>query len=417
MEPGGASAPIRPGGRFADLEIGERLGTGAFSSVYRARDTLLGREVALKVLNPQSPWGEDTTKDQMLAEARMIASLQGAHVVTLYRVHELSDGMWAFEMECMSEGDLASRLEEGVALPLQETERIVRAILEALSAAHDQGIIHHDIKPENVLLGRSGEVKLADFGLGRFTREGHLSLSSDRRMRGTPLFMAPEIAIGTPGHSGVGPVEHGRTALPTAHGTPSLPGSVHRVAVLRDPQPPSGAHPRERAPPPRRRLPGLPGEAPGGETSVRRRDPEDAGHPIAGRSCRDGATAASAIPDHRAPAGVGRLADLARQGRPRPWCHGGDPGTGGDGEEHATPGVPAPRRAGRGAVRSRPSSRRWRGCGARCCAAFARRCASGRRSEARCGASRRPASSRISSPASPTRKIPGRPTRRGTPRC
>ena len=193
-----AGSPIHPGARYGDLDVHEVVGRGAHSTVYRATDTLLHREVALKVLDTASLPDVERARDKILREARMVARLNSPNVVTLYRVHELPRGAWAFEMEYLAGGSLSERIESGGPIDPTEARRILQAVLRALDLAHERGIVHHDIKPANVLLGEDGSVRLTDFGLGRFI-VGEPLAEEEHRPRGTPYYMAPEVVMGLPG--------------------------------------------------------------------------------------------------------------------------------------------------------------------------------------------------------------------------
>ena len=189
---GDDDSPIQPGTSFGDLEVLERIDRGAFAEVFRAHDTLIDRPVALKVLD-SSRWADnETVRDKCLNEARIMARVLDPHVVTLYRVRELPGKRWAFEMEYLNGGSLRDRLRREGPLDPAEARRILEAVLRGLEAAHQRGIIHHDIKPGNVLLSKDGAVKLADFGLGRYVAEDDLA----RGPRGTLPYMAPEVIMG-----------------------------------------------------------------------------------------------------------------------------------------------------------------------------------------------------------------------------
>lgn len=190
-----AGSPIHPGARCGDLEVHEFVGRGAHSTVYRATDALLHRDVALKVVTTALVEDPNLARDKILREARMVAKLSSPYVVTLYRVHDLPDSFWAFEMEYLAGGSLSERIESEGPLPEGEVRRILHAILRALEAAHSHGIVHHDIKPANVLMGEDGSVKLTDFGLGRFMADEELR-GETGHPRGTPYYMAPEVVMG-----------------------------------------------------------------------------------------------------------------------------------------------------------------------------------------------------------------------------
>ncbi|MCZ6785704.1 MAG: protein kinase, partial [Planctomycetota bacterium] len=191
------SSLIEPGRHIGELRIERELGRGAFGTVFLARDSLLHRLVALKVV--RTPGGElgGEQREQALKEARLIAGLHSPHIVTLYRVHSLPEGTgWMFEMEYVEGGSLHALFKEKRTVPLERTLPIVCAMVRGLKVAHDRDIVHGDIKPANVLLGKDGEVKLADFGLARFIGDHSLSVSDAGQPVGTPSYMAPEVIMG-----------------------------------------------------------------------------------------------------------------------------------------------------------------------------------------------------------------------------
>jgi tetratricopeptide (TPR) repeat protein len=187
---------IEPGSRFGDLVIERVVGTGAFGSVYLARDTLLRRQVALKVFAAPGGAMAESERNRILAEARIIGRLNSPHVVTLYRVHPGAPGGWMFEMEYVEGGSLDSLLAEDAHPHLQRGLEVLRGIAAGLKAAHDAGIVHGDIKPANVLLDQEGTPKLADFGLAHLLHEQSLSGDHQGDLVGTPLYMAPEVIMG-----------------------------------------------------------------------------------------------------------------------------------------------------------------------------------------------------------------------------
>jgi tetratricopeptide (TPR) repeat protein len=187
---------FRPGEHFGDLVIERELGRGAFAVVYLARDTVLDRPVALKVLAPTSVSRLPAERDRLLAEARMVAKLASPWIVSIFRVHDLGGAGFVFEMEYMDGGSLADLLERKARLPARDALPYLRAVLQALVVAHGQGVLHRDVKPENVLLDARGDVKLADFGLGQAASEASLSGDGERPLQGTPLYMAPEVVMG-----------------------------------------------------------------------------------------------------------------------------------------------------------------------------------------------------------------------------
>ena len=174
--------------RYALLEL---LGVGGFGAVYRAWDQRLERDVAIKVLSA----GSDATGDaRFLEEARAMARLRHPAVVQIHDAGQ-SRGLIYLVMEYVDGEPLRRRLVRG-ALPLELAVGIARGVATALAAAHGAGMVHRDVKPENVLLTGNGEVKLADLGLARlFDRTGR---SVSGAVSGTPGYMAPEQIEGRP---------------------------------------------------------------------------------------------------------------------------------------------------------------------------------------------------------------------------
>ncbi|MCM2315430.1 MAG: protein kinase, partial [Thermoanaerobaculia bacterium] len=156
--------PLRAGAKLGPYEVVEPLGSGGMGDVYRARDTRLDREVAIKVLAPE--FSEDSERRQRFQrEAKTISSLAHPNICTLFDVGE-QEGTDYLVMEYLEGETLAERLVRG-SLPLGELLKTGIQIAEALGRAHQQGIIHRDLKPGNVILTTSGTVKLVDFGLAK----------------------------------------------------------------------------------------------------------------------------------------------------------------------------------------------------------------------------------------------------------
>ncbi|MGE0789351.1 MAG: protein kinase [Sandaracinaceae bacterium] len=177
------------GDRIAGSFVLERLlGTGGLGLVFVARDLALGRRVALKMLRPEMS-AHPTICDAFVQEARRLASLRHRRIVTVhacgkhrghpYVVMELIDGSDALRRIGAMDGRLG----------LREALAIVMAIAEGLDALHEKGIVHGDVKPSNVLLGRTGKVKLTDVGVA-------VGLGPDGALRGTPAYLAPEQILG-----------------------------------------------------------------------------------------------------------------------------------------------------------------------------------------------------------------------------
>jgi len=183
---------LEPGTVVQGLRVERELGRGAFGTVYLAEDELLGRRVALKVV--ETPASEQ--RDRGLQEARVVARVKSPWIVTLYRIHALEGGQgWLLEMEYVGGGTLKDLIARDGRLPPARAVEIARGVLEGLRAAHDVGIVHGDVKPGNVLLEPSGAVKLADFGLSWLIDDTTIS-SIGVAPVGTPAYMAPEVMLG-----------------------------------------------------------------------------------------------------------------------------------------------------------------------------------------------------------------------------
>ena len=156
--------PLTPGARFGPYEITGALGAGGMGEVYRARDSKLKRDVALKVL-PADVANDRDRLARFQREAEVLASLNHPHIAHIHGVEE-SNGTIALIMELVEGEDLAQRIARGP-IPIEEALPIARQIAEALEAAHERGIIHRDLKPANIKVRDDGTVKVLDFGLAK----------------------------------------------------------------------------------------------------------------------------------------------------------------------------------------------------------------------------------------------------------
>ncbi|MHB1047706.1 MAG: protein kinase domain-containing protein [Thermoanaerobaculia bacterium] len=155
---------LAPGTRLGGYEVSASLGEGGMGVVYRATDSKLKREVAIKVL-PEAFSADADRLARFEREAQLLAQLQHPNIASIYGLEE-SDGVRALVMELVEGEDLAERLKRGP-LPIVDALGVARQIAEALEAAHEKGIVHRDLKPANVKLTPDGTVKVLDFGLAK----------------------------------------------------------------------------------------------------------------------------------------------------------------------------------------------------------------------------------------------------------
>lgn len=151
-------------GSLGHYNLEEKLGEGGMGVVYRARDSVLGREVAVKVL-PENLATDADRLARLEREARLLASLSHPNIAMIHGM-EQSNGIRYLVLELVPGETLADRLAHA-ALPVAESLEVCRQIAEALEAAHGQGIIHRDLKPANVKITPQGRVKVLDFGLAK----------------------------------------------------------------------------------------------------------------------------------------------------------------------------------------------------------------------------------------------------------
>jgi eukaryotic-like serine/threonine-protein kinase len=207
---------MQPGTTFGAYEILSKLGAGGMGEVYRARDTRLDREVALKIL-PEAVARDPDRIARFSREARTLAALNHPHIAQLHGVEEAGD-VRALVMELVEGEDLSTLIvsgagnrETGTGLPIDEALAIAKQIAEALEAAHDAGIIHRDLKPANIKVRPDGTVKVLDFGLAK-ALEPAVAAAGDQLLSptitspaqmthagmilGTAAYMSPEQARG-----------------------------------------------------------------------------------------------------------------------------------------------------------------------------------------------------------------------------
>ena len=177
---------------FGRYEILDKLGEGAMGVVYRARDTALGRVVALKMLS-QEFGAEEELHQRFMREAEAVGLLSHPNIVTVYDMGEAA-GQLYMAMELLEGEDLRYLIEKRVPVPIADRVRILIQICEGVEYAHSKGVVHRDIKPANILVTAFARVKILDFGLARVVTRAAIT----RRgvILGTPDYMSPEQAMG-----------------------------------------------------------------------------------------------------------------------------------------------------------------------------------------------------------------------------
>jgi serine/threonine protein kinase len=177
---------------FGRYEILDKLGEGAMGVVYRARDTSLGRIVALKMLSADL-LADAELHERFFREAETIGRLNHPNIVTVYDLRE-SEGQLYMAMELLDGDNLRSMMDELAVMALADKVWLLLQICEGLGYAHDKGVVHRDIKPANIIVTSAGRVKLLDFGLARVaTRQ---TITKRGVILGTPDYMSPEQATG-----------------------------------------------------------------------------------------------------------------------------------------------------------------------------------------------------------------------------
>src|SRR5262245_9317536 len=232
--------------RFGDYELREELGRGGMGVVYRAAQTSLGREVAVKMIL-RGQLASPADRERFEAEAQAAARLDHPGIVPVYEVGEVG-GRAYFSMKHVRGTTLAQRLADGP-LPPREAAQIMAAVARAIHFAHLRGVLHRDLKPSNILLDEQGEPHVTDFGLAK-QLEGAATLTKTGAVLGTPAYMAPEQASGNRGQ--IGPASdvyslgvilyHMLTGRPPFQA--ASPGEMVLLVLEQDPVPPRMLNPK-----------------------------------------------------------------------------------------------------------------------------------------------------------------------------
>ena len=195
---------LNAGARLGGYEVIGLIGAGGMGEVYRARDTKLGRDVALKIL--PAGFAQDAERvARFHREAQVLAALNHPHIAAIHGLEDVA-GAHILVLELVDGETLADRLRRGP-MPLDEAIAVARQIAGALAAAHDKGIIHRDLKPANIALSSHDEIKVLDFGLARALGASDGSDTSNSPtltfratqagvILGTAAYMSPEQAKG-----------------------------------------------------------------------------------------------------------------------------------------------------------------------------------------------------------------------------
>ena len=177
--------------KIGRYEILDKLGQGAMGVVYKARDPNIGRIVALKTMAQSANFPEEQRKEyakRFFREAQSAGALQHPNIVTIYDMDE-DEGIPFIAMEYIEGKSLSKIIEEKGKIPVVEAISIIKQVTEGLSFAHDKGIVHRDIKPDNILVDRNGRAVVTDFGIAHL-EESNLTRTGE--VLGTPFFMSPE---------------------------------------------------------------------------------------------------------------------------------------------------------------------------------------------------------------------------------
>src|SRR5947207_6490915 len=176
--------------------VGDVLGEGGFAAVFRVRDLTLGHDVAVKVLDlglTPSPG----LAERFVRQARTAARLEHPHIVPIYKVGGYQNEVLYIVMRCVDGASLRQLLEKKQRLSVRKAATIARQVADALGYAHHYGVVHRDVKPDNILLDRGGHVLVTDFGIAKAAQEATVSqLTTEGMVVGTPQYMSPEQATG-----------------------------------------------------------------------------------------------------------------------------------------------------------------------------------------------------------------------------
>ena len=217
---------------WGPLKVLEPVASGTFGDVYRAWDTRLDREVALKLLRRRES-SESADESTVIDEGRLMARVRHPNIVTVYGAERSNQrvGLW---MEFIHGRTLQQELREDGPLEVERVARIGIELSRALSAVHEAGLLHRDVKAQNVMRDRDGRVVLGDFGTGRELEE---AAAQDTHLAGTPLYLAPEVLAWNPATAASDQYSLGVLLYHLATGTFPVRGrTVHEIQAAHEQQ-------------------------------------------------------------------------------------------------------------------------------------------------------------------------------------
>lgn len=225
-------------GRYS---LKSEVGRGGMGVVWRAEDELLGREVALKRIGVL-PGGASPDLARAEREARLAASLNHPHVVSVFDLVDEPDAQWLV-MEYVESRTLAQLVEEHGPMTPDEAAQVLCQAADALAAAHRAGIVHRDVKPSNILVTPTGQAKLTDFGIARASADA--TLTQTGLVTGSPAYLSPEVATGSSATAATDVWSLGATLIHAVTGRPpydvqdSLVGALYQIVHEPAPRPES----------------------------------------------------------------------------------------------------------------------------------------------------------------------------------
>ena len=199
-QPEGADAALRPGALVGEYQITHLLGEGGMGVVYAGMHPEIGKRVAIKVLAPHAAQHADLIR-RFKEEARAVNKIRHPNIIDIFAFNQLPDGCHYFVMEYLDGESLTARLERG-SMELAEMRRLLGQMCSALEAAHEAGVVHRDLKPDNIWVATQhrseSRIKLLDFGIAKLNDLTNVKATQTGVSMGTPHYMPPEQAMGRP---------------------------------------------------------------------------------------------------------------------------------------------------------------------------------------------------------------------------